>query len=163
MQIRINTIKLCYLYNCNEKEVSLNIQNQDGATYDYIFSKNIDSTYFLKISSLSEGSYSFIAKYNNSESIIKGAFTILPKQIESKVNTANHQLLYQLSTESNAQMFHDFNINQIVRTLKDSPLNKTILHTSEKIESVINKKWLLIIILLLISIELIVRRYNGSY
>ena len=147
----------------NNKEVSLHIKNKDGVIYDYVFSKNTNSSYFLKLSSRSEGSYSFTAKYNNSEQIVKGEFTILPKQIESKTNTANHQILYQLSTESNAQMFDDFNTDQIVSTLKNNPLNKTLLHTSEKVESVINIKWILILILLFILIEMVVRRYNGTY
>ncbi|HJM16481.1 MAG TPA: hypothetical protein QF851_03400, partial [Flavobacteriales bacterium] len=147
----------------NEKDISLHIKDQDGIIYDYVFSKNTNSSYFLKVSSLLEGSYSFTAKYNNSEQVVKGEFTILPKQIESKINTANHQVLYQLSTESNAEMFNDFNIDDIVKTLKDSPLNKTIFHTSDKVESLINQKWILILILLFISIELVVRRYNGTY
>ena len=147
----------------NEKDVSLHIKNKDGVIYDYVFSKNTNSSYFLRVSSLSEGSYSFIAEYNNSEQIVKGEFTILPKQIESKISTANHQILYQLSTESNAQMFDDFNIDQIVETLKNNPLNKTLLHTSEKVKSVINIKWILILILLFILIEMVVRRYNGTY
>ena len=147
----------------NDKEVSLHIKNKDGVIYDYVFSKNTNSSYFLKVSSLLEGSYSFTAKYNNSEQIVKGEFTILPKQIESKISTANHQILHQLSTESNAQMFDDFNIDQIVDTLKNNPLNKTLLHTSEKVKSVINIKWILILILLFILIEMVVRRYNGTY
>ena len=147
----------------NNKEVSLYIKNKDGVIYDYVFSKNTNSSYFLKVTSLSEGSYSFTAKYNNSEQIVKGEFTILPKQIESKTNTANHQILYQLSTESNAQMFDNFNTDQIVDTLKNNPLNKTLLHTSEKVKSVINIKWILIFILLFILIEMVVRRYNGTY
>ena len=147
----------------NEKDVSLHIRNKDGVIDDYVFSKNTNSSYFLKLSSRSEGSYSFTAKYNNSEQIVKGEFTILPKQIESKISTANHQILHQLSTESNAQMFDDFNIDQIVDTLKNNPLNKTLLHTSEKVKSVINIKWILILILLFILIEMVVRRYNGTY
>ena len=147
----------------NEKDVSLHIKNKDGVIDDYVFSKNTNSSYFLKVSSRLEGSYSFTAKYNNSEQIVKGEFTILPKQIESKTNTANHQILYQLATESNAHMFDDFNTDQIVDTLKDNPLNKTLLHTSEKVKSVINIKWILILILLFILIEMVVRRYNGTY
>ena len=147
----------------NNKEVSLHIKNKDGVIYDYVFSKNTNSSYFLRVSSLSEGFYSFIAKYNNSEQIVKGEFTILPKQIESKISTANHQILYQLSTESNAHMFDNFNTDQIVDTLKNNPLNKTLLHTSEKVKSVINIKWILILILLFILIEMVVRRYNGTY
>ena len=147
----------------NEKDISLHIENQDGIIYDYIFSKNINSSYFLKVKSLEEGSYSFISKYNNSNQMVKGEFTIISQEIESKMNTANHQILYQLSKESNAEMFNNFNIEYIVETIKSSPLNKTILHDSEKVESIINKTWLLILILLFISTELVVRRYNGTY
>ena len=57
-------------------------------------------------------------------------------------------------------MFDNFNTDQIVDTLKNNSLNKTILHTSEKVESVINKKWILFksieipLILILIKMEL---------
>ena len=107
-----------------------------------------------------EGSYSFTARYNNSEQIVKGEFTILPKQIESKISTANHQILYQLSTESNAHMFDNFNTDQIVDTLKNNPLNKTLLHTSEKVKSVINIKWILILILLFILMNSLFNSLN---
>ena len=60
-------------------------------------------------------------------------------------------------------MFDNFNADQIVDTLKNNPLNKTLLHTSEKVKSVINIKWILILILLFILIEMVVRRYNGTY
>ena len=68
---------------------------------------------------------------------------------------------------------NNFNTDNIAKTLKDSPFNKTILHTFEKVESIINKKWMLfksievpiilILILLFVSTELVVRRYNGTY
>ena len=126
----------------------MHIKNQDGIIYDYIFSKNINSSYFLKVKSLEEGSYSFISKYDNSNHIVNGEFTIIPKKIESKMNTANHQILYQLSKESNAEMFNDFNIEGIGETIKSSPLNKTILHNSDNVEPIIDKQWILILHLL---------------
>ena len=60
----------------------------------------------------------------------KGSFTIVSKQLEGITTRANHQILYQLSTESNALMFTEFNTQNIVNKLTESPLNKIVLHSS---------------------------------
>jgi hypothetical protein len=154
------------LFLNNEKDVRLHIKDTFGILiYDTVFSKKKDSSYFLKLDSLLEGSYSYTAKYNNSELTEKGAFKVLSKQkqIESKFYTANHAIVKKLSKASGVEGFDDFNTDNIVKILKDSPLNKTILHSSEKVESIINNKLVLILILLFILIEMVVRRYNGTY
>ena len=153
------------LFLNNEKDVRLHIKDTFGILiYDTVFDKK-DSSYFLKLDSLLEGSYSYTAKYNNSDQIRKGSFKVLSKQkqIESKFYTANHAIVKKLSKASGVEGFDDFNTDNIVKILKDSPLNKTILHSSEKVESIINNKLVLILILLFILIEMVVRRYNGTY
>jgi len=147
----------------NVKEVSLSLKNEEGKLFNYMFSKTENASYFLNINSLSPSKYYFTATYNTGEEVTKGQFSVLPKQSESSVNTANHQLLYQLSNQSNGFMFPSFNVEQIKDTLVNSSLNRIILHTSEKVESVINKMWILIFLLLLLCTEWIVRKYNGFY
>ena len=147
----------------NVKEVTHTITSQNNEKYSFVYSKNVNSTYALKVSSLSPNKYSFTSVYNNSDLIVKGQFTVLPKQLEGVITRANHQLLYQLSTEGNAVMFPTFNVKQITDTLLNSPLNKAILHSTEKVESAINKVWILILLLLFIFVEQIVRKYNGFY
>lgn len=147
----------------NEKEVTHTITSENNEDYSFVYSKNTNSNYSLKVSSLSPNKYYFTSVYNNSDLIIKGQFTVFPKLLEGIETRANHQFLHQLSTESNAQVFPEFNIEQISSVLLNSPLNKTIMHSTEKVESAINKVWILILVLLFIFTEQIVRKYNGFY
>ena len=101
----------------NFKDITLKIKNGSGQEFDYLFSKNEKSSYFLNIESLPQGKYSYSANYNFSEFVKNGEFTILPKKIESPLNTANHQLLYQLSTQSGGKIFNTFDIELINQTL----------------------------------------------
>ena len=145
----------------NEKEVTIKIQNKDNELFNYVFSKDVNSSYFMKVSSLKSSEYTYTASYNNSEEIVKGSFNVISKQKESKVDVANHQLLYQLSFESNGKQYFDY--SNIATDLVESNQNKTIIHSSEKNESVINKMWLLVLLLSFLSFEWIVRKYNGFY
>ncbi|MBT6808881.1 MAG: hypothetical protein HOA52_05280 [Flavobacteriales bacterium] len=145
----------------NEKEVTIKIQNKDNEQFNYVFSKDVNSSYFMKVSSLKPSEYTYTASYNNSEEIVKGSFNVISKQKESKVDVANHQLLYQLSFESSGKQYFDY--SNIATDLVESNQNKTIIHSLEKNESVINKMWLLILLLSFLSFEWIVRKYNGFY
>ena len=95
--------------------------------------------------------------------IKNGEFTILPKKIESSINTANHQLLYQMSTQSGGKIFNTFDIELIYQTLINSERNKTILHSSESTNSILNNIWFLLFLIFLMSFEWIVRKYYGFY
>lgn len=145
----------------NEKEVTIKIKNKDNEQFNYVFSKDVNSSYFMKVSSLKSSKYTYTASYNNSEEIVKGSFNVISKQKESKVDVANHQLLYQLSFESNGKQYFDY--SNIAKDLAESNQNKTIIHSSEKNESIINKMWLLVLLLSFLSFEWIVRKYNGFY
>ena len=147
----------------NFKDITLKIKNESGQEFDYLFSKNEKSSYFLDIESLPQGKYSYSANYNFSEFVKNGEFTILPKKIESSVNTANHQLLYQLSAQSGGKIFNSFDIELINQTLKNSERNKTILHSFENTNSILNNIWFLFFLIFLLSLEWIVRKYHGFY
>ena len=141
----------------------MKIKNDSGEEFEYLFSKNEKYSYFLDIVSLPQGKYTYTANYNISEFVKNREFTILPQKIESSVNTANHQLLYQLSTQSGAKIFNTFDIELINQTLINSERNKTILHSSESTNSILNNIWFLLFLIFLMSFEWIVRKYYGFY
>ena len=128
----------------------------------YVF-KIFSNSVFLLVAFTVSNKICFSSSENGDA--IARAFKVLSKQkqIESKFYTANHAIVKKLSKASGVEGFDDFNTDNIVKILKDSPLNKTILHSSEKVESIINNKLVLILILLFILIEMVVRRYNGTY
>ena len=146
----------------NNKEIKQTITNEDGKKFNFIYSKN-NSSYFLNIGKLAAGKYFFTSNYNQGEEQESGEFTVAPKQIETIINTANHQLLFQLSKQSNADVFNSFNIDNIKNVLIESRLNKTIIHSSEILEDIIKKSGVLILLILMLLTEWIVRKYNGFY
>ncbi|MBT7480952.1 MAG: hypothetical protein HN677_00990 [Flavobacteriales bacterium] len=146
----------------NTKEVSQKVFNEKGEEFRFVYSKN-QNTYFLDLGNLAVGTYTFKSAYAENLDVKEGSFTVVPKQLEGNIIRANHQILYQLSKESNAVMFPEFNIENIINQFNESPLNKTVLHTSKKTTSVINKSWILILLLSLLSGEWFARKFNGFY
>ena len=147
----------------NTKDISLKIKKDTGEEFNYVFSKDEKSSYFLNIKSLSEGKYFYTANYNSSEFIKNGEFTILSRIKEGVINTANHQFLYQLSNQSGGEMFSKFDVDTIYQSLLNNSRNKIILHSTEKSDSILNNIWILFLTLLFISTEWILRKYNGFY
>ena len=79
------------------------------------------------------------------------------------IDVADQQLLSQIAYYSGGKSFIGFNIQELINVIKSSDSNKTIIHNSEKMESLINNKWILIFLLMIISIEWIYRKYSGFY
>lgn len=157
----------CEYYNDNyeldnNKEVEHIITDESGKKFKFVYSKN-NFSYYLNLGTLSAGKYVFTSYYNEGQEKISGEFTIIPKQIETKINTANYQLLHQFSKESNALTYSSFNVEEISDYLISSPLNKTIFHESNQVSSVINKIWILVLLLFLLFSEWVIRKYNGFY
>ena len=78
--------------------LSLKIKKETGEEFDYVFSKDENSSYFLNIKSLSEGKYFYTLNYNSSELIKNGEFTIIPR-VKERINTAkttNFYINYQI-------------------------------------------------------------------
>ena len=148
-----------YILN-NTKEVEHTIINENGNKFKFVYSKR-NSSYYLNLGALPPGVYSFSSSYNNGSETFSGKFTIVPKKIESSIYAANHQLLYQLSQQSNGITFSEFNVDHIIDTLAASDLNKIIIHEFEILESAINEMWILILLISLISCEWISRKYHG--
>ena len=60
-------------------------------------------------------------------------------------------------------MFDNYDIETIYQSLLDNSRNKIILHSTEKTDSILNNIWILFLTILFISIEWILRKYNGFY
>ena len=76
---------------------------------------------------------------------------------------ANHQLLYNLAYQSGGTMFFPNQIEDLLKEIKNSEQNKTIIHIKEKAQEMINIQWILFTLLLLICTEWFIRKYNGLY
>ena len=90
-----------------------------------------------------------------------GVFDVKKIQLEQLGLSANHQVLKKIAALSEGKVFYLNDIQNLIETIKNSEKNKKILHSKEKLEGLINISWILLALLILISVEWFIRKYNG--
>ena len=88
-------------------------------------------------------------------------FEVKKLQLEEMNLVANHGLLFKISELSNGNLFYINEIDLLSEELNKSSKNQKLIHTQEKLTSLINIPLILLSLLLLISIEWFVRKYSG--
>ena len=110
---------------------------------------------------ISEGKYSFLAKVNGSEMSKRGGFDVKAIQLEQLHTVANHKLLFQLSNNSGGKLFYLNQLDEVATTINQSNYNYTSISVAEKLKGIINIPWILLLLLVIISFEWFIRKYNG--
>ena len=144
-------------------KVNLSITNEAGQTLPYNFVIAQGSSRF-EVSGLPKGVYRYKASANilGKLEIAVGEFTIKDLQLEALNTTADHQLLRELSAQTEGKFF---NINQLENLEKEllSKRKPNKLTSTEEMLEIIHLRWLFFLIVLLASIEWVARKYLGSY
>lgn len=144
----------------NNKEIELQVFDANNNEYAFQFTKQGDE-YIVNAGILEVGTYNFNAKVKSSSLIKKGSFDVKKLQLEQINLVANHQILKKIALISGGKLFYQDNMQSLANTLTKSERNKKVIHTKEKLDSLINIPWILLSLLVLISIEWIIRKYNG--
>jgi hypothetical protein len=144
----------------NDKEISIVIQNEMGDEFDYEFSRSL-KRYNLNVGVLDVGKYTFLAQAKGSDLIRKGSFDVRAIQLEQLYTVANHKLLFQLANISGGQLFYPNQLNKIITTITKSKNNFISVSSKEKLKGMINIPLILLSLLILISLEWFLRKYNG--
>jgi hypothetical protein len=146
-----------------DDEVSIVISNQLGKQYPYTFSKQ-QTRYYLRAGLMPPGKYTYKAKAErNGKTLEKtGAFTVVPLQLELMENVANAQLMYELAKSSGGSMLPIREMDKLVNKIKENDYVKPIITTQQEVKKWIDLKWLFILILLVLTSEWVIRKWNGS-
>lgn len=148
----------------NTSEVTLNLENSQGEELEYTFDVQGEN-YFLNAGHLPMGDYTFEAEVKIGEQTFKetGQFTITPVNFENLDLRANHNLLYQLSSESGGQFYFPRESSELINTVLNSNKLKATSYFQEMINIMLNLKWLFFVILVLLSVEWFLRKFWGIY
>lgn len=148
----------------NTPDASLTITNADGKVFDFIMDRN-GKRYQLNAGFLPPGNYSYEGKtmYNNKTFTDRGAFVISPVRLEIMNTTADHNLLYQLSANSNGAMVYPDEVAQLADNIRISDTAKPVLREVIKTQSIINLRWIFFLIMAFIAVEWFIRKYLGTY
>jgi len=148
----------------NDPEVTLTISDDDGKKYPYVFSKT-NSAYYLNAGSLPPGNYSYLARaqVGDKQFTETGEFSIKALNIENINTRADHNLLYNLAQNNGGEMIYPNQMDYLSSLINGREDIKTISYTQQRYTELLNFRWILIFIVMLLTAEWFIRKRAGSY
>lgn len=148
----------------NDPEVQLELQNTEGEVYTYGFGRSGNS-YRADLGSLPAGDYTWTAKTTVGGKILveSGELTLAALQLESARMEADHSLMYRLAIENGGELFLPNETGKLADSILMSDDLVTLSYERTKLSDAINLWIILAILLLLLSIEWLLRKWSGTY
>jgi hypothetical protein len=148
----------------NTPNVEMVVTNENQKEYHYQLERS-GKSYNLDAGLLPVGSYRYNATtvFDNKKFQKAGEFKVVPLNVEFLDLSANHNLLKQLSARTGAKTFSINELNKLSEDLKKNENIKRISHSTIDLVGLNELKYLLIVIILLLSVEWFTRKYFGAY
>jgi len=121
----------------------------------------IDNEYEVKLADLSKGNYSFKVYDDARKNTSYGHFTILDYNIEEQFTNANNKGLVKLALNTGGTVYYPNNLDQFIDKMVNDTRYKSIQKAKETQSPLIDWKWMLGLIVLLLSVEWFIRKYKG--
>ncbi|MFA6805958.1 MAG: hypothetical protein WCR29_00920, partial [Bacteroidales bacterium] len=147
----------------NEPEVNLTIINQDKKKYSYLFSRS-SNAYHLNIGVFPAGEYNYIATTNYGGKTLKveGVFYVSSQNLEQIDLVANHNLLFNISERTSAEMIYPNDIEKLKELIEKRDDIKPIANQTIINKRLIDQWWYLILIISLFASEWFLRKFWGK-
>lgn len=156
-----------WLYNpgnepINAPEVSLELVNEDGKKFNYVFTR-VDKSYYLNAGYFQAGSYTWEAKVKSPQGLLKkqGVLSVIPLDAELSNLIADHALLQQLSAQSGGRMVYQAGIPGLESVIMERSDLKPLVHQQRKYTELAGEWWMFALIILLLSVEWAIRKQRG--
>ncbi|MFT7589509.1 MAG: hypothetical protein ACI959_001728 [Limisphaerales bacterium] len=148
----------------NTPDVALEIKNEEGQVFDFRFNRK-GNAYFLNAGSLPPSDYSYTATtvWDQQTQQHSGKFTVSPVQLEAIQVTANHGILNEISASSGGSYFHSSAMVQLTDQIKANNEIRPVLHETVRSRSLLHIKAIFFGLLILLSLEWFLRKFNGGY
>jgi hypothetical protein len=155
------------LYNAsyeliNTNDIKLKLINENKQVFNYTFSKN-GKSYALEIGLMSPGAYQFTANAEGIEETISGKLIVTALQTELVNTTADFGLLRDLSQKHKGEFLQASEIAKLADKIKANTAVTSVTYNEKKPDELINLKWVFFLLLILISAEWFIRKYEGAY
>ncbi|MCC6599917.1 MAG: hypothetical protein IT223_04500 [Crocinitomicaceae bacterium] len=146
------------------RNISIIIKNEEGNEYKFAFSPD-GNRYRLNAGNLPVGNYSYIATEQGAAGPLKetGEFSVSPLQYEITHTIADHRLLYQFARANNGEMFYPDNMSNLADSIMAKKEIVSVSYENKQLTDLINYRWILAILLLMLSLEWILRKRAGTY
>jgi hypothetical protein len=143
--------------------IVIDITDEAGKKSQYSYVTNPSNTRY-QIGGLKEGIYHYKAKttLNGHQEEVKGEFIVVASQAELQNLTADFGLLKKISNNTGGLFYPAQQLPDLTTQLQKTEA-KSIIHSEEQYNSLINLKLLFWLFVILVSAEWFLRKYFGSY
>lgn len=147
----------------NRPDVSLTLRAMDGRIFSYQFTRTTNS-YTINLGALPSGEYTYNASthYGGMMHKDEGKILVSSHELEFQDLRANHQLLHKLARQSGGRLFYPQQLEDLGKAVENNELVKTVSYESKTVSDMIDVKWLLGLICLLIFCEWFLRKRAGD-
>ncbi|WP_299824063.1 VWA domain-containing protein [uncultured Pontibacter sp.] len=145
------------------QNITLSIKSDEGETKRFNFA-NGENQVGTNIGTLAGGRYTYTAsaKINGQMQQDKGEFVVEELQLEALNSVADHNLLYQLASNTGSKLYYPAQLQQLEQDILNAN-HKAKIYSSEELKDLVDLKWLFFLLLGFVCIEWFIRKYNGSY
>ena len=120
-----------------------------------------NGNYSVDLSGISAGSYNFTIKHNTEAIAASGSFEILEYNVEQQFLNADAEKLKALANDSQGATVYSTETDKLISSLVEDSRYATIQKSTKNIVPLIDWKYLLVFIAILLFIEWFIRKYNG--
>jgi hypothetical protein len=146
-------------------DISLQMTDSAGASYDYRFSSSNPGRYSLDAGRLPKGTYNWTAQTDIAEKAFRRSGTVAIRgiQLERNGRPAQHDALRRMAEQTGGTTFSSTALKDLTQALTDSGQFVPELRLSERLQDLIGWKTLLYILTFLLAAEWAIRRWAGTY
>jgi hypothetical protein len=143
--------------------IDIELTDEQGKKTKYSYTTSPGNVRY-QIGGLKEGVYRYRSRtiLNDKPEEVRGEFAVVQRQAELQNLTADFDLLRRLSTNTGGAFYLHTNIDALKTELQRHEA-KTIIHSEEAYNALINLKWVFFVLLAMVSVEWFARKYFGSY
>lgn len=148
----------------NDPEVKFKYTNESGDEFESYFVKTLNA-YQLNLGKLNQGVYNWEASttFQDKNYVKKGTFLVRELKIESLNSVADHRLLRNISDNSGGGFYFPNQLNNLENDIKNRDDLVTVVYQEKEFDDLIDYKWLFILIVLFLSVEWFIRKFQGAY
>lgn len=140
----------------------LTINNKDSEeSKSFPFSLE-NNSYQLELDALESGEYEYTVSVEGQNIFRNGVFKVSEYSVEEQFTNANKEKLERLSQKTNGKTFYGNQSQELVNELLNDPRYVTVQKAIQKQQELIDWKWILFIIIGLLTVEWFTRKYHGK-
>jgi len=122
----------------------------------------MNNSYQIEVENLAEGNYAYKVSVENQKIKKYGVFKVTNYKVEEQFTNANDKKLQKLADKTGGKLYYSNQNNEMIKEIVSNKKYFTTQKSTIKEKNLIDWKWILFIIITLLSTEWFVRKYHGK-